>query len=288
MTSNRTESDYYAFMAFDRANARDVLSHYQNYFTTGPVVELACGPGVFLDLLRENGIECRGVDLDDGMVEECRARGHEVALGDAVDYLRKLGDESVTGLFAAHFLEHLPAPTVQDVYRQAARALAPGGVFVAAVPNAASLSVLRYDFWRDPTHARFYDPLALQFFATEAGLLVLESGANPRNDPGAPPELRPTDVPEGSALGAAINEMVAQSQAELTALVRGRRSRQNAAAVRTIVGRIGHLLGAITEEQQLIRHHLTALQTTYDQLLAELYQPNEVYVVAVKRGDQMQ
>ena len=41
----KVESDYYAFMGFDRANAESVLSHYLPFFADGPVLELACGPG---------------------------------------------------------------------------------------------------------------------------------------------------------------------------------------------------------------------------------------------------
>ncbi len=52
----KVESDYYAFMGFDRANAESVLSHYPAFFDDGPVLELACGPGVFLDLLAARGI----------------------------------------------------------------------------------------------------------------------------------------------------------------------------------------------------------------------------------------
>ena len=53
--SETIESDYYAFMRFDPENAKPVLSYYVPFFTEGPVLELACGPGVFLSLLREEG-----------------------------------------------------------------------------------------------------------------------------------------------------------------------------------------------------------------------------------------
>src|SRR6476620_11631647 len=131
--SETIESDYYAFMRFDPENAKSVLSYYVPFFTEGPVLELACGPGVFLSLLREKG-----------MVDNALAEGHDVVLGDAMTHLRSVPDQSLHGLFAAHFLEHLAADSVQEVYREAARALRPGGVFVAAVPNAACLSVLGY------------------------------------------------------------------------------------------------------------------------------------------------
>ncbi len=45
-----------------------------------PVLDVGFGRGELLDLLRDAGIEARGVDMDAGMVDHVRAKGHEVAL----------------------------------------------------------------------------------------------------------------------------------------------------------------------------------------------------------------
>ena len=184
---SRLESDYYAFMGYDSDRARTALTHYAQFFPAGPVLELACGRGEFLDVLAGAGIPARGVDLDEGMVEKATAAGHDVVLGDAIAHLEQVEPGSLGGVFCAHFLEHLEPADVARVYAAAARALRPAGAFVAVVPSAGSLSVLGYDFWRDPTHVRFYDPMLLAFFAGQAGLTTTEAGGNPRNDPGPPP-----------------------------------------------------------------------------------------------------
>lgn len=285
MSTEQTESDYYAFMRFDRANAESVLSHYLPFFERGPVLELACGPGVFLDLLRDRGVDCRGVDIDDGMVAECVTHGHDVVLGDAVEYLRETPDRSLQGLFAAHFLEHLPAEQVQAVYHQAARVLAPGGTFVAVVPNAACMSVLTFDFWRDPTHVRFYDPLALQFFARQSGLDVVASDGNPRNHPGPPPSLFPFGEPAGADIAELVSQFVGQAQASLARAGERRIGPDDPTSVATaeIIGQLGHLL-AVTNEQLLsLGHQVDGLRKANRALLAQLYPPNEVYV-AVRNG----
>ena len=55
-----------------------------------PVLDAGCGRGEFLDLLAERGIEARGVDLDAGMVERCREKGHEnVEQADLLDVLER-------------------------------------------------------------------------------------------------------------------------------------------------------------------------------------------------------
>lgn len=275
--SERTESDYYAFMGFDPDNARRVLRFYTQFFPTGPVLELACGPGVFLSLLRDDEVAASGVDIDDGMVKAAREAGHDVALGDAVEHLRDVPGKSLRGLFAAHFLEHLPAPAVQDIYTEAFRVLQPGGVFVAAVPNAACLSVLGYDFWRDPTHVRFYDPLTLQFFARQAGFSIVASGGNPFNHPGAPPELHAPPLEKLPSLHDAMLTTVQRAVA-----VHGPHdgADESASSESRLWSELGNLLVNIDQRLLTLQHDLDGLHRAYGNLLRQLYPANEVYVAA--------
>src|SRR5215470_8315005 len=231
---SRAESAYYTFREFNSESSREGLRYYLRYFQPAgpapgaagipgpgpgavrpgavrpgaPVLELGCGRGEFLDVLAAAGLPGRGVDIDEGMVQQARAAGHEVLLADVVEYLAGQPAGSVPALFCAHLLEHLPAARVAELYTAAGRALAPGAVFVAVVPNAACLSVLGYDFWRDPTHERFYDPLVLAFFAEQAGLAVTETGGNPNNHPGPPPHLVPPVLAGEPPLGEEVGRLV--------------------------------------------------------------------------------
>ncbi|HEY6749222.1 MAG TPA: methyltransferase domain-containing protein [Mycobacteriales bacterium] len=301
---SRLESDYYAFMGYDGDYSRKVLSHYTQFFPAGPVLELACGRGEFLDLLRDAGIPVRGVDIDEGMVERAVGRGHQVELGDAIGYLEKVEPGSLGGVFCAHFLEHLEPADVARVYTAAAAALRPGAAFVAAVPSAASLSVLGHDYWRDPTHVRFYDPMLLAFFASQAGLSATESGGNPRNDPGPPPPLVPMTFEPVPAL----TESLAQLSQAVTAVYpamdssrspdNGHRWRRREHAADTparpdeapalvadpraeLWSHLVHLVSVLDERAQSLQHQLGELHRAYRALLAQLYPPSEVYVVAV-------
>lgn len=271
--SDRVESDYYAFMGFDPENARRVLTFYLQFFPAGPVLELACGHGVFLGLLRDDGVKASGVDIDEGMVQLAREAGHDVVLGDAIAHLKSLSDGSLRGIFAAHFLEHLPAPDVQTVYDEAYRVLEPGGMFVAAVPSAACLSVLGFDFWRDPTHVRFYDPLALQFFARQSGFAVVATGGNPFNHPGPPPHLHAPPGEQVYPLGESITEFV-QRGTQLCADAEGREEEGG------LWLELGNVLSLLDERAQAFQHDLRELRGAYENLLRQLYPANEVYVAA--------
>lgn len=259
------ESEYYAFMGFDPAAARSGLAHYVPFFAgLDPVLELACGRGEFLDVLAAAGVGARGVDLDRGMVDAAVENGHDVALGDALEFLAQAESDSYGGVFAAHFVEHLQPDDVLALCRSAKRALRPGGRLILVTPNAASHSVMSYDFWRDPTHVRFYDPALLRFFCAQAGLEVEEAGGNPRNDPGPPPDLWPTLSPTAHpSLADEIGEAVRSTRKE-----------------QELAQRLGHLLGVVAERLRLAEDALVDLRAAHDRLLTALYPPSEVYVVA--------
>src|SRR5437870_1646036 len=179
-------------MGFDPAHSREVLSFYVPFLEgRGPVLELAPGRGEFLQLCADAEIEAIGVDNDEGMVEAAANKGLKVVLGDVLEYLH--ADPSpgrFSAVFSAHFLEHLTADQVTRVIAGAHRVLEPGGLFIAATPNPACYAVLTHDFWRDPTHVRFYDTPLLEFFCRQAGFEIVASGVNPKNFPGAPPWYR--------------------------------------------------------------------------------------------------
>jgi SAM-dependent methyltransferase len=276
--TDSVESDYYTFMHFDADNARRVLRFYTQFFPSGPVLELACGPGVFLSLLHEDDVPASGVDIDDGMVRAAREAGHEVVLDDAVAHLRSLPARSLRGLFAAHFLEHLTAPVVQTVYDEAHRVLEPGGMFVAAVPNAACMSVLGYDFWRDPTHVRFYDPLVLQFFARQAGFTITASGGNPFNHPGPPPDLLTGPIEKVPSLREAV--LTAVQHASTLYQRDTPQEHQSYLSESQLWSELGNILAGFDERLQTMQHDLHGLHRAYGTLLRQLYPANEVYVAA--------
>jgi SAM-dependent methyltransferase len=263
---SRLESDYYNYMGYDPENSKKGLAHYVQFFARGPVLELACGRGEFLELLRDAGIPGEGVDFDEGMVEAATSHGLTVTYGDAIADLERREDNSLGGVFSAHFAEHLQPDVLEHVIAESARVLAPGGVFIAATPNAGCLSVLGHDFWRDPTHIRFYEPRLLAFYCAKAGLEVVETGGNPLNAPGPPPESLAPSVHVDPDLRDDMVEVIK------TAMADKKHSLDWQA--------FGHFLGILEERLRATQEELVALRRSYAHLLDRLYPSNEVYVVA--------
>src|SRR5437899_9729771 len=103
------------------------------------VVDLGCGRGIFLGLMRDKGVGAYGVDLDPRMVEQCAERGLECIEADALDHLRSLPDRAIDGTYRRHIAEPgLPGELV-SMLREARRVLAPGAPLVFVTPNVATL-----------------------------------------------------------------------------------------------------------------------------------------------------
>ena len=102
---------YVGFEDLFRGSTDDIrqrVSEYLPFFQGArDVLDIGCGRGEFLALLREQGIQARGVDINASMVDVCRQHGLDATEADALSYLQAQPDGSLGGLFAAQVVEHL-------------------------------------------------------------------------------------------------------------------------------------------------------------------------------------
>jgi SAM-dependent methyltransferase len=276
----RVESDYYSYMEFDPDHTREVLAHYVPLFQEkAPVLELGCGRGEFLGLLADAGVEAKGVDSDEGMVEKARAEGLDVVCADALAFLH--GDPPpgpYQGVFCAHFVEHLTPDQVGELLEGVRRVLAPGGRFVAVTPNPACYAVLSHDFWRDPTHVRFYDLPLLEFLCRKAGLEVERTGTNPANHPGPPPEYLTPEPVVPPPLKGLIDQATRTVSESLDHHDRWGRATGGHEAQWAF--ELAHIVSVLAARLQETTEALRELRRAHDKLVWGLYQSNETYVVA--------
>lgn len=133
------------------------------------VLELASGPGVFLDVLGARGIRAYGVERDPASVRYSRGLGLQVVEDDALAHLERL-DAQVDGIYCSHFVEHLDIAAVERLIALIARALRPGGVVLFVFPDPESIRSQLLGFWRDPEHVRFYHPDLIELMCRGQGL----------------------------------------------------------------------------------------------------------------------
>lgn len=155
---------------------RERIAAYRPFLQNapGPVLDLGCGRGEALALLRDWGLSGRGVDSSARMVQLCRDRGLEAQVGDLFEVLAGVPEGSLGGVVSFHVIEHLPVGALDRLVRLAWRALARGGVLILETPNPLSMVVAARNFWLDPTHVRPVHPESLKLMYELAGFDPVE------------------------------------------------------------------------------------------------------------------
>jgi SAM-dependent methyltransferase len=164
--------DYFAFESRMRGSVDSIRDRQRPYVddfrTAAPVLDIGCGRGELLSLLREAGVEARGIDADGDMVAYARGEGLEVEQADVVAYLERLDDRSLGGIFMGQVVEHLPPATLVRALRLAAAKLRPGGLLIAETINPLSPIAMRH-YFADLTHAQPLVPETLELLARQSG-----------------------------------------------------------------------------------------------------------------------
>ena len=149
---------------------RQRVSEYLPFFTGArDVLDIGCGRGEFLALLREQGITSRGIDINGSMVDVCRQQGLDAVEADALTYLRAQPDGSLGGLFAAQVVEHLEPRYLTSLLDAAFDKLRPGSTIVLETINPACWFAFFESYIRDITHVRPIHPDTLTYLLIATG-----------------------------------------------------------------------------------------------------------------------
>jgi SAM-dependent methyltransferase len=156
---HQLETDYLAVMNEARQDAGD-----------GPCIDLGCGRGEWLDVLRAHGYAARGVDLNPYMAADAAARGNDVTVADALEFLAGLPPDSVLAISAFHLAEHLEFGTLYALIAQCRRVLKAHGRLILETPNPENVWVATHTFHHDPSHRNPLTPGSLEFLVNHHGL----------------------------------------------------------------------------------------------------------------------
>ena len=190
---------------------RHRLESYLPYFAgASDVLDVGCGRGEFLDLLRAGGIAARGLDLNHEMVEVCRARGLDTTEADAVSYLEGLDDGALGGMFAAQVVEHLEPGYLLQFLELAHHKLRPNAPLVLETLNPACWVAFFESFIRDITHVWPLHPETLRYLVLASGF----SDAHIEYRSPVPPDDKLQTIPAApsSSLGDAIDVINANAE----------------------------------------------------------------------------
>jgi O-antigen chain-terminating methyltransferase len=193
--------DYSRFAERFRGSEEYVIAGQQFYLPyfqgCKNVLDIGCGRGEFLKMMRDAGITARGVELSAESVTMCRAQGLDAEVADVYPYLAALPEGSLDGIFCSQVVEHLPPDRLPELIRLCASRLAPGGVIAIETPNPECLAIFATHFYLDPTHTRPVPHPLLIFYLEEFGVGNIEvRRLSPARDSMPPLNSLPEDFRE--------------------------------------------------------------------------------------------
>lgn len=147
------------------------------------IIDIGCGRGEWLELLKEQGLSAIGVDANTVLARQCVARGLTVVEADLLTFLREQPDESVSIVSGFHIVEHLPLEMLVKVLGEVMRVLKTGGLLLLETPNPRNVLVGSCNFYFDPTHRNPLPSEVLSFLVESRGFARVEVlPLNPSND----------------------------------------------------------------------------------------------------------
>lgn len=167
------EFDYSLFEEFHRGPETLIKERQQKYVRyfegEGPVWDLGCGRGEFLELLRESAIPAHGVETNRDAYHRCQEKGLSVTQQNLFDFLERAEDNSAGGIFAAQVIEHLPVELQLKLVHLTFRKLRPNSPLLLETINPECLFALTRNFYLDPSHIRPVHPEMLRFALESTG-----------------------------------------------------------------------------------------------------------------------
>lgn len=140
----------------------------QNYEKPA-AVDLGCGRGEWLEILKQNGFAARGCDVSDEMLKECEKNALEAKNQGAIEFLSELEDSSLALVSAFQLVEHLEFSELCELIKQARRVLKDGGILILETPNPENLRVATLNFYLDATHVKPIPPMLLEYLCEFEG-----------------------------------------------------------------------------------------------------------------------
>jgi O-antigen chain-terminating methyltransferase len=138
------------------------------------VLDIGCGRGEFLQLMREAGVPAKGIESSEESAAYCRSLDLDVEQADLFTYLSAQPEATLDGIFCSQVVEHLPPARLPEMIRLCATRLATGGILAIETPNPECLAIFATHFYLDPTHTRPIPSQLLAFYMEESGLGRLE------------------------------------------------------------------------------------------------------------------
>ena len=164
----------------DKQNIRDkfdkVIERIQKYTDMGPLLDIGCGPGLFLELAKERGFTpIKGIDISSYAVDYCmNTIKLDVEKGDLLDFNFGSGTFNLITMFDT--IEHLQNP--KEELTEINRILKENGILAIITPNIDALAArIVKSKWEEiqrlPEHLVFFSKTTISHILKQTGFTIL-------------------------------------------------------------------------------------------------------------------
>lgn len=167
---------YASFEEQFRGSAEEVEERLRFYlpFVThlkpeSQILDVGSGRGDWLKLLRAQGFNPRGIEVNEVLAEHSRQQGLDVVGADMMVYLGQQADSSLDLVTVFHLIEHFNIGKLIRLLDEVKRTLKPGGLLILETPSPENLVVAACNFYADPTHYKPIYPQTLIFLLDRKG-----------------------------------------------------------------------------------------------------------------------
>lgn len=146
-----------------KAQLQFYLPYIQEVRHLGIVIDVGCGRGTFLEMVRDLGMTAIGFETNETQYNECTKKNLNVYFENAYNFMCRSECNKFGVITLFHVIEHLNFDDLTAIMMESYRVLSPGGIILIETPNSENLYVSTFNFNIDPTHVR---PVTYQYIST--------------------------------------------------------------------------------------------------------------------------
>jgi len=145
------EFDYFHFEQIYRGSRDEIKNRQRIYLdyinVNDSILDIGCGRGEFLELLEENNIISKGIDINEDMIAYCVDKKLSVERCDAISYITKANSNEYDGIFMAQLVEHMKFDDLIKLLNLCYDKIKKDGKLIIETINAHTLYALVYSYY---------------------------------------------------------------------------------------------------------------------------------------------
>lgn len=165
---------YGADSAITTIRINEVLDEFEKFRKTNKMLDVGCGPGLFLIEAKKRGWEVYGTEFTDNQLNYLKDKGINTLKGKLTN--ESFEDELFDVIISSEVIEHINNPV--EEMQQFHRLLRKGGLVYITTPNFNAIErfLLKgdYNIIEYPEHLCYYTPKTIHLLLTQSGFKKLK------------------------------------------------------------------------------------------------------------------